>query len=164
MADAIAMLSQHGAIIVDPANIPSVIDPDPDNNFTYWGTCSGADEGRGKDDGCSVVLKYGMKRDFNALLLSLGPAAPVASLTELRAWNDAHQSAGSVRYGQAALDISDEMDLERDRDRYEADRAEISDCRRQTASTPPWPPGTSMRCCSPVRWAPGWRRSQVTQP
>jgi amidase len=47
----------------------------------------------------------------------------VKSLTELREWNLAHLKAGAIRYGQAALDISDEMDLTRDRARYEADRA-----------------------------------------
>ena len=35
----------------------------------------------------------------------------------------AHQNAGAIKYGQAQLDISDEMDLEADRARYEADRA-----------------------------------------
>jgi amidase len=64
-----------------------------------------------------------MKRDFNAWLASLGTAAPIRSLTELRAWNAAHVKAGSLKYGQANLDISDEMDVERDRARYEADRA-----------------------------------------
>jgi amidase len=70
-----------------------------------------------------VVLKYGMKRDFNKWLATLGPSAPVASLSELRAWNSAHRAAGAIKYGQALLDISDEMAVERDRARYEADRA-----------------------------------------
>ena len=39
---------------------------------------------KGKDDNCSIVFKYGMKRDFNAWLASLGPSAPVKTLTELR--------------------------------------------------------------------------------
>ncbi len=30
--------------------------------------------------------------------------------------------AGAIKYGQSQLDISDEMDLEADRSRYEADR------------------------------------------
>ena len=50
-----------------------------------WDFCSGADQAKGKDDGCSVNFKYGMKRDFNAWLKSLGPSAPVKTLTELRA-------------------------------------------------------------------------------
>jgi amidase len=63
-----------------------------------------------------------MKRDFNAWLASLGPAAPVKTMTELRVWNRSHQSAGTLKYGQQNLDISDEVDLARDRARYEADR------------------------------------------
>jgi amidase len=123
MADAIAVLKQHGAVIVDPADIPSVVDQDPANNFLLWSTCSGADQGKGHDAECSTVFKYGMKRDFGTWLASLGPAAPVKSLTELRAWNTAHRNAGALKYGQSNLDISDEMDLEADRVRYERDRA-----------------------------------------
>jgi amidase len=63
-----------------------------------------------------------MKRDFNAWLASLGGAAPVKTLTDLRAWNRGHQPAGTLKYGQQNLDVSDEMDLQRDRARYEADR------------------------------------------
>jgi amidase len=122
MDEAIAVLRQQGAIVVDPADIPSVVDPDPTNNFLAWNLCTGADNAKGKDAGCSVVFKYGMKRDFNAWLRSLGPAAPVMTLADLRAWNLAHQRAGAIKYGQALLDISDEMDVEGDRARYEADR------------------------------------------
>jgi amidase len=46
----------------------------------------------------------------------------VKTLTELRMWNIAHQRAGAIKYGQANLDISDEMELQADRQRYEADR------------------------------------------
>jgi amidase len=123
MDEVIAVLKQQGAIIVDPADIPSIVDPDPKNNFLRWGQCSGATGAKGHDDDCSVVFKYGMKRDFNTWLASLGAAAPLKSLTELREWNKAHERAGAIKYGQAQLDISDEMDLEKDRARYEADRA-----------------------------------------
>jgi amidase len=123
MDEAIAVLKQQGAIIVDPADIPSIVDKDPKNNFLAWGQCSGADNAKGKDADCSVDLKYGMKRDFNKWLASLGAAAPVPSLTALREWNKAHEKAGAIKYGQSNLDISDEMDLEKDRQRYEADRA-----------------------------------------
>ena len=123
MDDAIAVLKAQGAIIVDPANIPSVIDQDPTNNFLRWNTCSGANAGKGKDDDCSIVFKYGMKRDFNAWLKSLGPSAPLKSLTELREFNTRHANAGAIKYGQSLLDISDEMDVEKDKARYEADRA-----------------------------------------
>jgi amidase len=123
MDEAIAVLKQQGAIVVDPADIPSIVDKDPKNNFLAWGQCSGADNAKGKDEDCSIDLKYGMKRDFNKWLATLGPAAPVKSLTALREWNTAHAKAGSIKYGQSNLDISDEMDLDADRARYEADRA-----------------------------------------
>jgi amidase len=96
---------------------------DPQNNLLKWNTCSGLENAKGKDSECSVVFKYGMKRDFNKWLASLGPSAPVKTLTELRMFNLAHKAAGAMKYGQSQLDISDEMDLELDRARYEADRA-----------------------------------------
>jgi amidase len=123
MDDAIATLRAQGAEVVDAANIPSVTSPDPEKNLMLWSTCSGPDNARGKDANCSIVFKYGMKRDFNAWLASLGTAAPVRTLSELRAWNIAHEKAGTLKYAQAQLDNSDEMDLERDRARYESDRA-----------------------------------------
>jgi amidase len=64
-----------------------------------------------------------MKRDFNKWLATLGASAPVKTLTELREWNLRHQKAGAIKYGQSRLDISDEMDVEADRARYEQDRA-----------------------------------------
>lgn len=121
MNEAIAVLKAEGAVIVDPANIPSVVDTDPKNNLLHWGVCTNMDEV--KERKCSIVLAYGMERDFNAWLQTLGDKAPVKSLTALRQWNTAHQKMGAIRYGQALLDISDAMDLELFRARYEADRA-----------------------------------------
>ena len=123
MAEAIDVLKRAGAVIVDPANMPSVLDPDPQKNPTLIPICSGTENAKGKDAGCSVVLKYGMKRDFNAYLATLGAAAPVKTLSELRAFNQAHARANAIRYGQSNLDISDEQDLVQDRARYESDRA-----------------------------------------
>jgi amidase len=123
MAGAIAIMKRLGAVIVDPADIPSVIEKDESKNFLRWDTCRGYQNAKGKDAGCSVVAKYGFKRDFNLWLASLGAAAPLNTLTDLRNWNLAHKNAGSMKYGQALLDISDEMDLEADRARYETDRA-----------------------------------------
>ncbi len=123
MDEAIAILKAQGAVIVDPADIPSVLAPRVDDNLVAWGVCSGTTGARGQDAGCSIDFKYGMKRDFNAWLKSLGDSAPVKTLTELRLWNLAHTQAGALKYGQSNLDISDEMDLERDKARYEADRA-----------------------------------------
>ena len=107
--EAIEVLRQQGATIVDPADIPSVVDPDPANNVLAAPRSS--------------VLRYGMKRDFNAWLASLGESAPVNTLTELREWNLAHERAGALKYRQANLDGSDEVDLEADRPEYEEDRA-----------------------------------------
>jgi amidase len=47
----------------------------------------------------------------------------VKTLAELRAWNTAHEAAGALKYGQSQLDISDEIDLQADKARYQADRA-----------------------------------------
>lgn len=123
MTEAIEVLKQQGAIIVDPADIPSILTQDPDKNLLSWGQCAGLNNVKGKDANCSSVLKYGMKRDFNKWLATLGPSAPVKTLTELRQWNITHISAGAIRYGQSQLDISDEIDVQADRARYEADRA-----------------------------------------
>ena len=109
MAEAIEVLRAQGATIVDPADIPSVVDPDPANNLLLGGS--------------SIVLWYGMKRDFNSWLSTLDERAPVRTLTELREWNLAHRQAGSMKYDQANLDRSDALDLEGDRSEYEADRA-----------------------------------------
>ncbi|HTK29700.1 MAG TPA: amidase family protein [Vicinamibacterales bacterium] len=121
MADAIDVLKRQGAVVVDPADVPSFVDKDPERNFPLWDFCSGADQAKGKDEHCSVNFKYGMKRDFNAWLKTLGPSAPVKTLTELREWNTAHAKAGAIKYGQSRLDISDEMDLAADRARNDAD-------------------------------------------
>ena len=121
MNDAIAALKQEGAVIVDPADIPSVVDKDPQKNVLLWGVCTSMEDV--KERKCSIDLAYGMERDFNKWLDSLGKAAPVKSLTELREWNRKHEKAGAIKYGQSLLDISDAMDLELFKARYEADRA-----------------------------------------
>jgi amidase len=118
MADAIEALKKAGATVVD-ADIPSVVDKDPKNNFLVWG--GGCDKGP-RDPNCSSVLWYGMKRDFNAFLNSLGPAAPVKTLAELRAFNTAHANRNAIKYAQANLDNSDLLDIEKDRAKWQADR------------------------------------------
>jgi amidase len=123
MSDAIEILKREGAILVDPVVIPSVVDPDEGSNYLRFPICAGAPQGKGADEKCTIVLKYGMKRDFNAWLRTLGPGAPVKTLAELREFNTARPKRGAIRYGQSRLDISDEIDLEADRPRYEADRA-----------------------------------------
>jgi amidase len=123
MEDAIAIMKREGAEIIDPADIPSYVDGTPANNFNTWPICAGPANNKGNDAACSTVFKYGMKRDFNLWLASLGPGAPVKTLTELRNYNVANQARGAIKYGQAQFDISDEMNLEADRARYLSDRA-----------------------------------------
>jgi amidase len=118
MADAIEVLKKEGATVID-ADIPSVVDQDPKNNFLLWG--NSCDKGP-RDPNCSSVLWYGMKRDFNALLASLGDKAPVKTLAELRAFNTAHGNRNAIKYGQINLDNSDVLDIEKDRAKWQADR------------------------------------------
>ena len=108
MDDAIAALKAQGAVVVN-VDIPSIVAPDPKDNLLLAAQSS--------------VLNYGMKRDFNTWLTSLGPAAPLKTLTELREWNTAHEKMGAIKYGQSQLDASDKIDLEKDRAKYEEDRA-----------------------------------------
>ncbi len=118
MAEAIEVLKKQGATVID-ANIPSVVDQDTDRNFLLWGGACGKGP---RETNCSSVLWYGMKRDFNAWLASLGPAAPVKTLAELREFNSKRTNRNAIKYGQANLDRSDELDLEKDRAKWEADR------------------------------------------
>jgi len=123
MTEAIAIMKQQGAVIVDPAEIPSVVAKAASDSFPLFDFCAGAEHAKGKDANCSINFKYGMKRDFNAWLATLGPSAPVKTLTELRQWNLAHARANAIRYQQSRLDISDEMDLVADQARLDADDA-----------------------------------------
>lgn len=124
--DAIAILRAAGATVVDPADIPSAIADTWEDNGLVRGSCSAGPSFKGDDEGCSVVLKYSFKRDFNGWLKTLGDSAPVGSLTELRQWNIDNAARGTLRYAQHTMDISDEMDptLPEDQQRYAADRAQ----------------------------------------
>ena len=122
MAEAIEVLRLSGAIIVDPVEIPSLVAAERNDSFVMWSMCASDEGAKGKDGDCSVTFKYGMKRDFNAWLATLGDRAPVKTLTELRNFNLANRKRNSLRYEQARLDISDEMDVAADQARYEADR------------------------------------------
>ncbi len=108
MDDAVAVLKAQGATVID-VDIPSIVAKDAKDNLLLSGQSS--------------VLNYGMKRDFNKWLESLGEAAPLKSLTELREWNTAHEKMGAIKYGQSQLDNSDKIDLEKDKAKYEEDRA-----------------------------------------
>ena len=127
MTEAIDVLASKAPLLSIRPISPALWTKDFDHNFLAWGSCGGWNAAKGKDANCSVVLKYGMKRDFNTLLASLGASAPVKSLTELRIWNITHLNANAIRFGQSNLDVSDEMNLDADRARYQHDRAKDID-------------------------------------
>ena len=122
MNEVVALLRAQGATVVDPADAPSVLAKDPAKNMLVKGSCTGSANSR--DGNCSIVLKYSFKRDFKLWLDSLGAAAPFTSLAAFRQWNTDHASMGALKYRQDTLDMSDEMDLDKDRARYDADRAQ----------------------------------------
>jgi amidase len=77
--EAIAAMKRQGAVIVDPADIPQV----------------------GKyDDAELEVLLYEFKADLDGYLRQLGPSAPVKSLADVIAFNEAHADRELVQFGQ----------------------------------------------------------------
>jgi len=120
--EAIDTLVAQGAT-VEFVEIPTAVS----GELQAWGVCASLAQGKGMDDNCSVVLKYGFKRDFNAYLRTLGRRAPVRTLADLIAFNTANEARGAIKYGQQRLDISEEMDLLGDAARLAADRAKDLD-------------------------------------
>jgi len=83
----IAVMKQQGAIIVDPANIPTL----------------------GKfDDGEFQVLLYEFKADLNKYLTWLGAASPVHSLKDVIAFNDAHRDQEMPYFGQEIMAMAEQ--------------------------------------------------------
>jgi amidase len=79
---AIADLKRQGAVIVDPAPMPTL----------------------GKfDDSELDVLLYEFKTDLTRYLMSLGPASPVHSLEDVIAFNDAHKDDELRYFGQEIM-------------------------------------------------------------
>ncbi|WP_072013745.1 amidase family protein [Myxosarcina sp. GI1] len=70
----------------------------------------------------SSVLFYEFKRDLNAYLDSLGDDAPVDTLAEVIAFNEANAEE-ALRYGQTRALESQAIDLVEDREQYLEDRA-----------------------------------------
>jgi amidase len=85
--EAVAALKAAGAEIVDPANLPQNADV-----FQELPT---------------TVLNYEFKANINKYFQSLGPTAPVKSLTELIAFNEAHRDQEMPFFGQERLVISE---------------------------------------------------------
>jgi amidase len=96
---AIALMENLGAQIID-ADIPNARNLMPRN----------------------FVLDYELKRDLNAYLGRLGPQAPVRTLADVIAFNEAHAER-ALRYGQDLFLRAEAVDLERDLERYLAARA-----------------------------------------
>src|SRR5262249_38996983 len=80
MNDAIAVLSAEGATVVDPVEIPD------QQELVKFPGCPAT------TPTCSSVLLFGFKRDLNAYLANLGPGAPVHTLSDVIAFNNAHAS------------------------------------------------------------------------
>ena len=59
---------------------------------------------------CASSLFYGFKRDLNAYLASLGPSAPVQTLSDVIAFNEAF-GPGALKYGQILALLSDSIDI-----------------------------------------------------
>ena len=79
MNNCIDIIKKRGAIIVDPANIPTA----------------------GKfDDSELEVLLYEFKADLNSYLASLGPGAPVKSLKEVIDFNEQYRDREMTYFGQ----------------------------------------------------------------
>jgi amidase len=84
---AIADMKARGAIIVDPANIPTL------GSF---------------DETELQVLLYEFKAGLNKYLASLGPASPVKSLQDVIAFNEAHGAEELPYFGQEIFLMADE--------------------------------------------------------
>lgn len=79
MNDCIDIIKKRGAIVIDPADIPT----------------------QGKfDDSELEVLLYEFKADLNSYLTSLGPRAPVKSLKEIIDFNEQYRAREMPYFGQ----------------------------------------------------------------
>lgn len=77
--DALLVLKELGAVIVDPANIPHIDD-------------------YGRDEG--TVLHYEFKAGINAYLATLGPDAPMKTLGDLIRFNESNKERVMPWFGQ----------------------------------------------------------------
>jgi amidase len=79
MEDALAEMVRRGAVLVDPAEVPHAGE---------------------YDDSELEVLLFELKADLAAYLQALGPAAPVKTLADVIAFNDAHRAEEMPYFGQ----------------------------------------------------------------
>jgi len=114
MLDAIAALREQGAFVADPLEIPNQA------ALNAFGICTSFPA----PSNCSTVLMYGQKHDLN-LYLTNRPNAPVHTLADIIAFNNAH-AAVALKYGQAIFLAANQLDTSpgsADTQRYLADRA-----------------------------------------
>ena len=114
MLDAIAALRAEGAFVADPYEIPNQA------AISAFGICVSFPA----PSNCSTVLMYGQKHDLN-LYLANRPNAPVHTLSDIIAFNNAH-AAVALKYGQAIFLAANQLDTSpgsADTQRYLADRA-----------------------------------------
>jgi amidase len=115
LLDAIEVLRREGAEVVDPYEIPNQA------AISAFGICVSFPP----PATCSSVLMYGQKRDLNAYLATR-PEAPVQTLSDIIAFNEAHAEV-ALKYGQAIFLAADQLDVgpgSADTARYLADRAQ----------------------------------------
>ena len=114
MLDAIAALREQGAFVADPYEIPNQA------AISAFGICTSFPA----PANCSTVLMYGQKHDLN-LYLTTRPNAPVHTLADIIAFNNAHP-VEALKYGQAIFLAANQLDTSpgsADTQRYLADRA-----------------------------------------
>jgi amidase len=106
MEDCIAVLKGLGAEIIDPADVegvkslgemaPNVIDPaEIEGDLTF-------------DEMELDVLEYEFKADLNTYLSTLGPDAPLRSLAEIIAFNEANRDKVMPYFGQERMLAAEE--------------------------------------------------------
>ena len=111
---AIADLRREGAFVADPYEIPNQAE------ISAFGICVSFPP----PTNCSTVLMYGQKKDLNNYLATR-PDAPVHTLSDIIAFNNAHPQE-ALKYGQAIFLAADQLDVSpgsADTQRYLADRA-----------------------------------------
>jgi amidase len=79
LEDAIATMKRLGAMVIDPADLPT--------HGQY-------------DDAELEVLLYELKADLNAYLAGLGPNAPMRTLQDIIAFNEQHKDREMPHFGQ----------------------------------------------------------------
>lgn len=110
----------HAALGTMRAAGATVVDPFPSTNPNLPSICISFPPPAVQ----STVLIYGLKRDLNAYLAGLGSSAPMQSLAQIIAYNNANAGV-ALRYGQSILVAADQYDARTgtpDEARYLADR------------------------------------------